>query len=286
MKSAVISGIIAIMNNFHGRYDFTMKLKDKYSIQDLIDIVKRLRMPDGCPWDKVQTHQSIKKSMIEETYEAIDALDSGDDHAFANELGDVLLQVVFHSVMAAERNAFSFDDVLKEICTKLITRHTHVFGKDSAGNEEEALLNWEKNKKKEKNIDTYTGVLEDVPKHFPALMRAEKIQKKARGFGFDWDKIDDVFAKVQEEMDELKEAIGGSDEHIREEYGDLLFAVVNLGRFLDADPETALTAASNKFIKRFGEMEKLTQADGVDLGALSLEDMDKYWGFVKQKENI
>ena len=166
-----------------------MELKDKYSIQDLIDIVVRLRRPDGCPWDKVQTHQSIKKSMIEETYEAIDALDSGDDHAFANELGDVLLQVVFHSVMADERGAFDFDDVVKEICTKLITRHTHVFGADKAGNEEEALTNWEKNKKKEKNIGTYTGVLKDVPKHLPALMRAEKIQKKARGFGFDWESI-------------------------------------------------------------------------------------------------
>ena len=263
-----------------------MELKEKYSIEDLIAIVKRLRMPDGCPWDKVQTHQSIKKSMIEETYEAIDALDSGDDHAFANELGDVLLQVVFHSVMADERGAFDFDDVVTEICTKLITRHTHVFGEDKAGNEEEALTNWEKNKKKEKNIGTYTGVLKDVPKHLPALMRAEKIQKKARGFGFDWDNVDDVFAKVGEETNELKEAISGSDEHVREEYGDLLFAVVNLGRFLGTDPETALTAASNKFIKRFEIMEETARSEGEDIAELSIDEMDKYWERAKQEENV
>ena len=130
-----------------------MELKEKYTIDDLLAIMKRLRDPDGCPWDKVQTHQSIKKSMIEETYEAIDALDFGDDKAFANELGDVLLQVVFHSQIASERGAFDFSDVLYEVCTKLITRHTHIFGDDKAGNEEEALSNWEKNKKKEKQID-------------------------------------------------------------------------------------------------------------------------------------
>ena len=264
-----------------GRYDPKMELKDKYSIQDLIDIVVRLRRPDGCPWDKVQTHQSIKKSMIEETYEAIDALDSGDDHAFANELGDVLLQVVFHSVMADERGAFDFDDVVKEICTKLITRHTHVFGADKAGNEEEALTNWEKNKKKEKNIGTYTGVLKDVPKHLPALMRAEKIQKKARGFGFDWESIDGVFDKVKEETDELSEAVGESEERIREEYGDLLFAVVNLGRFLGTDPETSLTAASNKFINRFEKMEELARKDGKDFAALTPDEQNELWDQAK-----
>lgn len=264
-----------------GRYDPKMELKDKYSIQDLIDIVVRLRRPDGCPWDKVQTHQSIKKSMIEETYEAIDALDSGDDHAFANELGDVLLQVVFHSVMADERGAFDFDDVVKEICTKLITRHTHVFGADKAGNEEEALTNWEKNKKKEKNIGTYTGVLKDVPKHLPALMRAEKIQKKARGFGFDWESIDGVFDKVKEETDELSEAVGESEERIREEYGDLLFAVVNLGRFLGTDPETSLTAASNKFINRFEKMEELARKDGKDFATLTPDEQNELWDQAK-----
>lgn len=259
-----------------------MELKDKYSIDDLIAIVARLREPDGCPWDKVQTHQSIKKSMIEETYEAIDALDFGTDHDFANELGDVLLQVVFHAQIARERGAFDFDDVVKEICVKLITRHTHVFGSDHAGNEEEALTNWEKNKKKEKKISTYTGVLNDVPKYLPALMRAEKVQKKARGFGFDWDDIDDVFAKVTEEQDELKEAYKEGDAaHIREEYGDLLFSVVNLGRFLDTDPETSLTAASNKFITRFGRLEEKAKAEGKDITKMTLSELDELWNAVK-----
>lgn len=259
-----------------------MELKEKYDIEDLRAILIRLREPDGCPWDKVQTHQSIKKSMIEETYEALDALDSGDDHAFANELGDVLLQVVFHARLAEERGAFNWDDVVTEICTKLITRHTHVFGNDHAGTVEESLNTWEKNKKKEKNISTYTDVLNDVPKYLPALMRAEKIQKKARGFGFDWDDIHDVYAKVHEEIGELKEAQSeGCAEHIREEYGDLLFSVVNLGRFLDADPETALTAASNKFISRFSQVEALAEKEGKDIGNMTLPELDELWNAVK-----
>lgn len=261
-----------------------MELKEKYTIDDLLKIMERLREPDGCPWDRVQTHQSIKKSMIEETYEAIDALDFGDDKAFANELGDVLLQVVFHSQIAKERGAFDFDDVLREVCNKLITRHTHVFGEDKAGDAREALDNWEKNKKKEKQIPTYTGVLEDVPKYLPALMRAEKIQKKARGFGFDWDNIEDVYKKVAEETDELKAAQReDSEEHIREEYGDLLFSVVNLGRFLGTDPETALTAASNKFVKRFGEMEKLAKEKDLDMAKMSQTELDKLWNCVKSR---
>ena len=261
-----------------------MNLKEKYTIDDLIAILKRLREPDGCPWDRVQTHQSIKKSMIEETYEAIDALDFGDDKAFANELGDVLLQVVFHSELADERGAFNFDDVVKEVCVKLITRHSHVFGDDKADNEAEALDNWEKNKKKEKQIASYTGVLSDVPKYLPALMRAEKVQKKARSFGFDWDNIDDVYKKVYEEIDEIKAAVSEkSEEHIREEYGDLLFSVVNLGRFLGTDPETALTGATNKFISRFEKMEKLAMSKGLDISKMSLIELDELWNCVKSR---
>ena len=261
-----------------------MELKEKYTIDDLIAIMERLRQPDGCPWDRVQTHQSIKKSMIEETYEAIDALDFGDDKAFANELGDVLLQVVFHAQIAHERGAFDFTDIVTEICTKLITRHTHVFGEDNAGNEEEALTNWEKNKKKEKAIESYTGVLKDVPQYLPALMRAEKVQKKARGFGFDWDNIDDVYSKVYEEKEELKSAQTENDEaHIREEYGDLLFSVVNLGRFLDTDPETALTAASNKFISRFEKLEKMAVDKGLDIAKMTLSELDELWNCVKSQ---
>ena len=236
----------------------------KYTIDDLLDIMATLRSENGCPWDKVQTHQSIKKSMIEECYEAIDALDSGDDHAFANELGDVLLQVVFHARIAEERGAFNFDDVVNEICTKLITRHTHVFGKDKAVSAEEALGQWEKNKKKEKNLESYTAMLEDVPHYLPALMRSEKIQKKAGSVGFDWQETEPVYDKVNEEIAELKEAEKtGNTEKIEEEYGDLLFSVVNLGRHLKLTPEISLTKASDKFVKRFARMEKEAEEEKI-----------------------
>ena len=255
----------------------------KDTVDDLREILIRLRGENGCPWDRVQTHQSIKKSMIEECYEAIDALDSGDDHAFANELGDVLLQVAFHARLAEERGAFDFDDVVNEICTKLISRHTHVFGTDKAVSAEEALGQWEKNKKKEKNLSTYTAMLEDVPHYLPSLMRGEKIQKKAASVGFDWDSADGVYAKVNEEIAELKEAEGtGVAEKIEEEYGDLLFSVVNLGRHLGLTPEIALTKASDKFIKRFAKMEEAAQSEGLDLAEQPPQKLDELWESIKK----
>ena len=221
--------------------------------------------------------------MIEECYEAIYALDSGDDHAFANELGDVLLQVVFHARIAEERGAFDFDDVVNEICTKLITRHTHVFGKDNAVSAEEALGQWEKNKKKEKNLDSYTAMLEDVPHYLPALMRSEKIQKKAGSVGFDWEETEPIYDKISEEMTEVKEAVkNGKSDEIEEEYGDLLFAVVNLGRHLKVTPEIALTKASDKFVNRFKEMEEKAVSDGKDMAELSAKELDELWEFVKK----
>lgn len=255
----------------------------KYTIDDLRDIMITLRGENGCPWDKVQTHQSIKKSMIEECYEAIDALDSGDDSAFANELGDVLLQVVFHARIAEERGAFDFDDVVNEICTKLITRHTHVFGKDKAGNAEEALGQWEKNKKKEKNLDSYTAMLKDVPNYLPALMRCEKVQKKAGSIGFDWQETEPVFDKIGEEICELKEAAtSGNIDSIEEEYGDLLFSVVNLGRHLKLTPEISLTKATDKFIKRFENMESEAVKKNTDMAEMSLEELNLLWEKIKK----
>ena len=256
-------------------------MEKQYTIDDLLSILKALRGENGCPWDKVQTHESIKKSMIEETYEAIDALDQKNDAMFANELGDVLLQVAFHATIAEERGAFNFDDILNEICTKLISRHTHVFGKDKAASAEEALSNWEKNKKKEKALKTYTDVLEDVPHGLPALMRAEKVQKKAASTGFDWEDASGVLEKISEEAQEVKNA--KSPEEIAEEYGDLLFSVVNLGRFLKVTPEVELANATNKFISRFAKMEKLAGESGKDFAALSTEDMDDLWKIAKQK---
>lgn len=260
--------------------------KEQYTVQDLLDIIVRLRQPDGCPWDKVQTHDSIKKDMIEECYEAIDALDSGDDHAFANELGDVLLQVAFHSVLADERNAFSFDDVVNEVCNKLIDRHTHVFGSDSAGNAEEAYTNWEKNKKKEKALKTYTDALKDVPSSLPALMRAAKVQKKAAGVGFDMNTAEETFDKVAEEEKELREAYGNNiPENIEEEYGDLLFSVVNLGRHLGLTPEISLSKATNKFVKRFEKMENLALKDRKNMENLTLNELETLWNTAKNNKN-
>lgn len=260
-----------------------MQKKEQYTIDDLIKIIERLRQPDGCPWDMVQTHDSIKKDMIEECYEAIDALDNGDDKAFSNELGDVLLQVAFHSVLAKERSAFTIDDVLNEVCNKLIDRHTHVFGEDNAGNVEEAYANWEKNKKKEKKFKDYTAVLRDVPQYLPSLMRAQKVQKKAKGVGFDWENISEVFDKVKEEEKELKEAVKkGVAEEIEEEYGDLLFAAVNLGRHLSLTPEISLTKATDKFITRFEKMEKLAETEGKDLAECDAATLDKLWNRVKK----
>lgn len=248
-------------------------------MDDLLNIMKRLRADDGCEWDKAQTHQSIKRSMIEEVYEAIEALDNNDDKMFANELGDVLLQVVFHSRIAEERGAFDFGDVVNEICTKLIDRHSHVFGNDKAGNEAEALKAWENNKKKEKGLKTFSDALVDVPKNFPALIRAEKVQKKAKNAGFDWENIDGAMDKVYEELDELKSA---SQETVSEEFGDLLFSVVNVGRFLNVDPEISLNDATNKFIDRFIKMEKLSEEKGRKLDELSLGELDDLWNEIKK----
>lgn len=259
-------------------------MKKQYTLTDLMDILKTLRGENGCPWDRVQTHESLKKSMIEEAYEALDALDAGDDKLFANELGDVLLQVAFHAQIASERGAFGIEDVLNEVCTKLITRHTHVFGTDRAGSEAEALGTWEENKKKEKGQKTYTEALRDVPGRLPALLRAEKVQKKAASAGFDWEDAAGALEKAEEELRELREAVGKqSPAEIEEEYGDLLFALVNVGRHLKLTPELALTAASNKFIGRFAKMEEAAKEEKKELHTMNLQEMDALWDKIKQK---
>ena len=255
-----------------------------YTVDDLRNIMARLRGENGCPWDRVQTHESLKRSMIEECYEAIEALDNHDDKMFSNELGDCLLQIVFHARIAEERGAFNFDDVVNEICTKLISRHTHIFGEAKADNAEEALAEWEKQKKSEKGLKSFTDALKDVPKNFPALIRAEKVQKKAAKAGFDWNDISDAEEKLYEEISELKEALkSANQDEINEEYGDLLFAAVNVGRFANADSELSLTAATNKFISRFEKMEKLANEKGKKLDEMSLEEMDSLWNEVKKK---
>ena len=231
-----------------------IKMDKKYTIDDLKNIIVTLRGENGCPWDKVQTHQSIKKSLIEECYEAIDALDNGTDKDFANELGDVLLQVVFHARMAQERGAFDFDDILYEICTKLISRHTHVFGEDKAGNEEEALYNWEKNKKKEKGLLSNTEVLLDVPNYLPSLMRAQKLIKKAKDFDYEEKDTQKLYCDIQKVLLDIKEE--ENERKAQEMYGKLLFDVTALGTSLGVTPEIVLSEESNKFIERFSKSEK------------------------------
>ncbi len=252
--------------------------KKKYTIDDLLGILATLRGENGCPWDRVQTHDSIKKCMIEESYEVIEALEAGDDKLFANELGDLLLQVAFHAQLASERGAFCFDDVVGEICQKLIDRHTHVFGADTASDQTDALATWEKNKKKEKGLATQAEIMRDIPHALPALIRAEKVGKKAADVGFDWPQVSGALERVREETDELAAAIASQDgQNIAEEIGDMLFSVVNVARFAQVNAEEALRHATDKFIARFGIVEQLAQQSGENLSKMTLDELETLW---------
>ncbi len=238
-------------------------LKDKYTIEDLMDILTVLRSENGCPWDKVQTHESIKKSLIEESYEAIDALDRGDDALFANELGDVLLQVAFHAKIASERGAFDFDNVLYEVCNKLITRHTHVFGGDHAQNAEEALKNWDKNKKKEQADAPDYQILDEVPHHLPSLLRAEKVQKKACSFGAkqkpvgeEADEMIRLLSSLKDKYDNGKDASG--------EMKHILFSCAALAKALGGCAETDLADEINAFIDKFKKSELQEKQENIE----------------------
>jgi len=256
--------------------------KSEYGIDDLLEIMRILRSPEGCPWDREQNHISIKKSLIEETYEVIEAINKEDDHLLCEELGDVLLQVVFHAQMAKERNAFGFDEITDGVCKKLIERHPHVFGDVSVDNSAEVLVNWEQIKSKSKNRKTQTDKMLSVPRELPALMRSTKLQEKAAKVGFDWENADGAFEKIDEEASELKEAYkNGESEHIKEELGDLLFSVVNVSRFLDVDAEEALTFSADKFLNRFSVVEKLAEERGIDMKSSSIEELDKLWDEAK-----
>ncbi len=252
---------------------------DRYEVKDLQEIMKLLRAPGGCPWDIAQTHQSIRSNMLEEAYEVAEAIDEGNPAHLQEELGDVLLQVIFHSQMAAEAGQFTLDDVVTGICNKLVFRHPHVFGDVKAENSTDALTTWDAQKREEKGQKTATDTLNSVARALPALVRAEKIQKKARKFGFDWDDVNPALDKVQEELGELREAITDHT-NIQEELGDLLFAAVNVARFVDVEPENALQATCEKFIHRFGQMEQL--AGDTPLNTMSLEEMDGLWEQAKK----
>lgn len=258
-------------------------LKDKYDLNDLIDIMALLRSGDGCPWDREQTHDSLKRYMIEETYEVLEVIDKKDSERLCDELGDLLLQVIFHAQISRENGEFDMTDVISGICRKLISRHTHVFGEAKADTSEEVLENWEEIKKREKGIENHTGVLKDVPTNLPALMRSYKVQQKAAQVGFDWERIEDVLAKVDEEIQELKDVYKSKNvERITDEMGDAFFALVNLSRFLKVQPELALTGTTNKFIKRFEYIEQTSLKNGKRLEDMNLAEMDELWNEAKK----
>jgi XTP/dITP diphosphohydrolase len=244
----------------------------------LLNIMDDLR--EKCPWDRKQTLESLRHLTIEETYELADAILDNDLPEIKKELGDILLHIVFYAKIGSEQNAFDMADVAEGICEKLISRHPHIYGDVKVVDEEEVKQNWEKLKLKEGK----TSVLEGVPKSLPAMIKATRIQDKARGVGFDWDDQQQVWNKVQEELGELKEEIDKGADHakIEDEFGDVLFSMINYARFIDVDPEMALERTNKKFIKRFQHLEKGAKAAGRELSDMTLEEMDVYWNAAKK----
>lgn len=257
-------------------------MKEKYNFEDFIQIMDKLRGEGGCSWDRVQTHHSLKKCMLEEAYEVVEAIDNNDMANLCEELGDVLLQVVFHAKIESENKQFDINDVIDGISKKMISRHTHIFSNDVANTPEEVAQNWEQIKKKEKALNTQTEVLKSVPKALPSLMRASKVQSKASEVGFDFSDIDGAIEKVKEETEELKAALSIENGNVEEEFGDILFSLVNIARFLQLNPEFALTKATEKFINRFEYVEKSAISQSNNLSEMSLEEMDILWEQSKQ----
>ena len=260
-------------------------LNNNKDFYDLISIMEKLRGEDGCPWDREQTHETLKRYLVEESYEVLEAIDENDDTKIVEELGDVLLQIVFHATIAKEDGYFNINDVVEGICNKMIQRHPHVFAEVSVNSSEEVLANWEDIKKEEKGLKTLTEEMEHIAKSLPALIRAEKIQAKAKKVGFDWDRVEDALDKVLEEFNELKEVYNGENwARILEEMGDLLFAAVNVSRFLKINPEEALNNTSNKFIRRLEFIEKSAAEKGLKLEEMTLMEMDELWNIAKKSK--
>lgn len=258
-------------------------IKKYHDISDLESIMERLRSDNGCSWDKKQTHESLKKHIIEEAYELMDAIDKNDIDEMIEELGDILLHVVFHAQIGKEQGYFDLREVSTKICEKLIFRHPHVFGEEEF-KEDEFDKRWEELKKEEKGEETVTESLKRIPKHLPALIKSNKVQKKAALVGFDWDNIDDVYKKIEEEYKEVIDAHRHNNiQYIEEEIGDLLFSVVNLARFLNIDPEEALNNTTQKFIKRFSFIENSVLDMGNKLEDMTLEELDNLWNKSKKQ---
>jgi MazG family protein len=266
--------------------------------EKLVAVQARLRAPNGCPWDREQTHQSLRTYLIEEAYEVVEALESGNDAKFAEEMGDLLLQIVFHSQIASEEGRFTVAEVIREIHDKMIRRHPHVFGKTHAKDSAEVLRNWEQIKAEERRasnnksesksgegVAKETSLLDGVSRGLPATLEGYQLTRKASRIGFDWEEASGVFAKLSEEAEELKKALREKD-HLKmeEELGDLLFAAVNLSRFLRIDPEIALKKANAKFSRRFREMERLARESGREFKDLPREEMEAFWDSTKKAE--
>ena len=261
-------------------FEYLANKTEKYTFTDLCLLAQLLRADGGCPWDREQTHQSIRKDIIEETYEVIEAIDNNDPELMREELGDLLWQVVFHAELEREAERSDINDIIHDICAKLVHRHPHVFGSVIANTSDVVLSNWEKIKTEEKQRNTVTSKLESVPPALPALMRAQKIGKRASFF--DFPDAASVIVKLEEETSELKEAIaGGNISDIEEEFGDLLFTAVSLARKLDLDAEESLTRATDKFIKRFARLETEVIKDGKDITTLQMEELDSIWDRIK-----
>ena len=255
------------------------------SIERLLEVMRHLRAPDGCPWDREQTHESIKEDLIEEAYELLDAIESGNKSDLQEELGDLLLQVVFHSQIATEEGCFEFSQVADGISDKLVRRHPHVFGEVEVADADEVLKNWDAIKKAEKKEgDQPASIVKGIPRHLPALQKAHQIQKRAARAGFDWERMEDVFDKLHEEIDELKEAIAdGNEAEVRAELGDVLFSAVNVSRFLGHNPEELLNHNIKKFVDRFQRVEQKVHATGRDFKDYSLEELDRFWEEAKSE---
>jgi tetrapyrrole methylase family protein/MazG family protein len=259
-------------------------MNSQYTFEQLVSIMRRLRAPGGCPWDAEQTHESLTRYLLEETYEVIEAIDEKSPQHLKEELGDLLLQPVFHAAIAEESGSFTIDDVIGTLCEKLIRRHPHVFGDLEIKDSNQQVENWEKIKKLEKG-DERPSALSGVPAHLPALLKAQKIGEKASRVGFDWEHSDQVLAKVMEELHEFEEAwAGGDPSRMEDELGDLLFAIANLGRFLSINPEEALRKTLTRFQKRFTYVEGALHSKGLPMQNATFAEMDSLWEQAKCAE--
>lgn len=274
------------------RYDHTCAVlipalplmqRTRFDFYDLVRIMALLRGEGGCPWDREQTHQSLRRYLIEEAYEAAAAIDEEDWDHLADELGDVLLQIVFHARVGEDTGTLELNDITTHICQKMIDRHRHIFGKDRCDTPEAVKDNWEKIKKQERGFTTHGQVLSGVPRNLPSLVRADKVQQKAANVGFDWPDARQALDKAQEELGEVREALPGERKHLEEEVGDLLFACVHAARMMGIDSDTALAKATEKFISRFCAMENAILQAGKRFEDLTISEMDVYWKGSKQR---